>query len=260
MLGANPFFVSDGHARELALMPGTTIHRLVTDTRDGRLVERTIAAYRPDADMRRQVVAADVYSRAPGGRVGSHAGELDHVLPHGWAGGPTAETNLALLAKRPHQYKTDGTWQVDIGARRDLTFTTLLGQVTRSRVHDYRTYIDRRGHPGPHPDPGPCPDGGDGGGDVAEEVAERRDRAGQVLLAALADETRSTGRRRTGGGRSRGGRGRRRTWLTLDHTDPDSGATRPGPRPDQPTLEDLLGQRDETDDTAAADAADEPQG
>ncbi|RIK16684.1 MAG: hypothetical protein DCC50_04155, partial [Acidobacteria bacterium] len=49
VLGANPFFVSEGHARELALMPGTTLHRLVVDPRDGRLVERTIQGYRPDA-------------------------------------------------------------------------------------------------------------------------------------------------------------------------------------------------------------------
>ncbi|AXH95227.1 hypothetical protein [Ornithinimicrobium avium] len=208
VLGPNPFFVSEGHARELALMPGTTLHRLVVDPRDGRLVERTIKGYRPDADMRRQVVAADVYSRAPGAR--ARTGELDHVTPYGWAGGPTSEVNLALLAKRPHRYKTEGTWQVEIGARRDLTFTTLLGQVVRTRVHDYRTYL-RQVHP--------------------DDLEDRRDLAGQLLQAALADRAGIQGRRRGDG-------------LTTEHTDPDTGQTRPGPRPDQPTIDDLLGDED----------------
>ncbi len=206
VLGPNPFFISDGHARELALMPGTTLHRLVVDPRDGRLVERTIKAYRPDTDMRRQVVAADVYSRAPGSRLGSHAGELDHVTPYGWAGGPTGELNLALLAKRPHRYKTDGSWRVAIGARRDLTFTTLLGQVVTTRVHDYRTYLEQL-----HPD----------------DLDDRRDTANQLLQAALADRARRRGRRRG-------------DMITLDHTDADTGRTRPGPAPQQPTLDDLL--------------------
>ncbi|AXH96320.1 hypothetical protein [Ornithinimicrobium avium] len=208
VLGPNPFFVSEGHARELALMPGSTLHRLVVDPRDGRLVERTIKGYRPDADMRRQVVAADVYSRAPGAR--ARTGELDHVTPYGWAGGPTSEVNLALLAKRPHRYKTEGTWQVEIGARRDLTFTTLLGQVVTTRVHDYRTYL-RRVHP--------------------DDLEDRRDLAGQLLQAALAERAGIQGRRRGDG-------------LTTEHTDPDTGQTRPGPRPDQPTIDDLLGDED----------------
>src|SRR5690606_7789480 len=29
VLGPHPFFITDGHARELALFPGTTLHRLV---------------------------------------------------------------------------------------------------------------------------------------------------------------------------------------------------------------------------------------
>ncbi|RIK16633.1 MAG: hypothetical protein DCC50_04280, partial [Acidobacteria bacterium] len=115
---------------------------------------------------------------------------------------------LALLAKRPHQYKTDGTWQVEIGARRDLTFTTLLGQIATTRVHDYRTYLDRR-----HP----------------EDVDDLRDAAGQLLQAALADRARSRGRR-----------ARRDDWLTMEHTDPGTGAVRPGPHPDQPTVDDLV--------------------
>ncbi|RIK14463.1 MAG: hypothetical protein DCC50_11110 [Acidobacteria bacterium] len=235
VLGATPFFITDGQARELALLPGTTLHRLVTDPRDGRLVERTITTYRPDADMRRQVIAADVYSRAPGPRTTAPGGELDHVTPHGWAGGPTTETNLALLAKRPHRYKTDQQWQVTIGARRDLTITTLLGQVVTTRVHDYRTYLDHRGH---------------------HDLADARDTAAQALQAALADHTRTTHGPRDRARRPRLGLG---DWLTLDHTDPTTSTTRPGPHPHQPTLDNLLNttRSQDNDDHAASSQTDE---
>lgn len=206
MLGPHPFFITDGHARELALFPGTTLHRLVVDPLDGRLVERTISTYRPDTDMRRQVVAADVFSRAPGSRLGAHAGELDHVTPYGWAGGPTSETNLALLAKRPHQFKTDGAWHAAINDRRDVTFTSVLGQVTTTRVHDYRTYLRQR-----HPD----------------DLEARRDLAGRLVYAALA--ARPAARR---GGRPDDG-------IRLDWTG-RSGTTYDGPSPSHPTLDDLL--------------------
>lgn len=201
VLGPHPFFVTDGHARELALLPGTTLHRLVVDPRDGRLMERTVRSYRPDVDMRRQVIAADVYSRAPGSRLGAHAGELDHVRPYGWAGGPTAETNLALLAKRPHQFKTDGAWHAAINARRDLTVTSVLGQVTTTRVHDYRTYLRTR---------------------YPEDVTARRDAANRLVYAALAEQ------------RARADDGITLTWTS------SSGAVHDGPSPGHPRIQDLL--------------------
>ena len=213
VLGPHPFFVTDGHARELALFPGTTLHRLVVDPRDGRLVERTINTYRPDTDMRRQIIAADVYSRAPGSRLGAHAGELDHVTPYGWAGGPTREANLALLAKRAHQFKTDGAWRATINGRRDLTITSVLGQVVTTRVHDYRTYLRTR-----HPD----------------DLDARRDLANRLVYAALAEQP-----------VQRHDTGRPRDGVGLDWTS-RNGATYDGPSPSHPTLDDLLAP-DDTD-------------
>ncbi len=206
-LGPSPFFLSPGHARELALLPGTTMHRLLVDPADGRLVERSIAAYRPDAEMRRQVLAADVYSRTPGSRLGGHAGELDHVTPYGWAGGPTSEVNLALLARQPHRFKTQGYWHLSLGARRDLTVTTVLDQIVTTRVHDYRQYLHVRD---------------------AEDLDDRRDRANRLTYAASAQDPRT----RLG----RAGDG----YVTVTHVGPD-GSRRPGPHPDHPTLDDLLG-------------------
>lgn len=136
-------FITPGQVRELALTPGTTLHRLLTDPADGRLIERTIKAYRPDADMRRQVVAADVLARVPWSTHPASACELDHVVP--WTGeeggGPTAETNLAALPIRPHQAKTDRKHAAIINERRDLTWTTLLAQSAPTRVHDYTQYL-----------------------------------------------------------------------------------------------------------------------
>jgi hypothetical protein len=215
VLGPHPFFITDGHARELALLPGTTLHRLVVDPRDGRLVERTITAYRPDTDMRRQVIAADVYNRAPGSRLGAHAGELDHVTPYGWAGGPTSETNLVLLARQPHSFKTDGSWHLTLGARRDLTVTTVLGQVVTTRAHDYRTYLRTR---------------------EPEDLDARRDLADALTYAALAHQPPAPPATP----------GRRPPWIRLDWTD-DNGTTRAGPSPTHPTLDALLNHDDNDD-------------
>ncbi|GAA5166429.1 hypothetical protein [Ornithinimicrobium tianjinense] len=215
VMGPHPFFVTDNHVRELALFPGTTLHRLVTDPLDGRLIERTIASYRPDTDMRRQVIAADQLNRAPGPRLGAHGGELDHVTPYGWAGGPTGELNLALLAKRPHRFKTEGMWHLSLGARRDLTVTTLLGQMVTTRTFDYRTYL--RG----------------------AEPAGRRDRANRLVYAALAEHPANRYRARSG-----------ETCIRLTGTS-DDGQIHEGPTSGHPTLIDLLGLTDDPPGDAA---------
>ncbi|WP_131106185.1 HNH endonuclease signature motif containing protein [Ornithinimicrobium sufpigmenti] len=138
-------FITPGQVRELALTPGTTLHRLLTDPADGRLIERTIKAYRPDAEMRRQVIAADVLARVPWSTHPASVCELDHVVP--WTGeeggGPTTETNLAALPIRPHQAKTNRKHAAIINDRRDLTWTTLLAQSTPTRVHDYTQYLSQ---------------------------------------------------------------------------------------------------------------------
>lgn len=207
VLGPLPFFVTPGHGRELALLPGTTLTRLLTDPADGRLIERTIKVYRPDAQMRRQVMATDLYSRAPGSRLSGQCCELDHVTPYGAAGGQTCETNLASLDKRRHQFKTLGAWHVAIRARRDLTFTTVLGQVVGTRSHDYRQYLHVR---------------------EPEDLEDRLDLANRAVYAALAARPEHRVRPRAG------------AWLTLTHTTRD-GSVRPGPPAGATPLDVLLG-------------------
>lgn len=209
VLGTYPLFITPGHVRELFFSPGTTLHRLVTHSRDGRLVERTIATYRPDADMRRQVKAADVYSRAPFSRLSGRSLEIDHVIPYGTEpGGVTGELNLADLDKRNHKIKTIGDLRLAINERRDLTFTTLLGQVTGSRVHDYNQYL-RAAHP--------------------DDMDERRDLANRALYALLATDPRFAHNPT------------KDAWLDIDHTHPTTGQRHPGPPPHPEDAHELLG-------------------
>jgi hypothetical protein len=137
--GAFAHFLTPDAIRELALTPGTTLHRLLMDPADGRCVERSIAAYAPDAAMRAQVHAADVTCRAPGCVHHAPYTQLDHVTPHG-VGGPTSETNLQDLHSRHHDGKTHGGWEAVMAPNRDVTWTSLLGRIYRTRAHDYRQY------------------------------------------------------------------------------------------------------------------------
>lgn len=222
-------FITAEHAREIVLTPGTTLHRLLMDPVDGRLVERSVAAYRPDAEMVRQVRAVDRFCRAPGCLVPAQRCELDHESPYG-TGGSTSEANLNLKHPRHHQLKTEGFWSSVMDSTRDVTWTTLFGRVYRTRSHDYRQYDGLDGTPSTDP--------------ATVGDADLRDR---LVYAALA---------------SREGQNR---WLeSLD--DYDSGAWTPGygrpvavfhregggrrhgPPPGQPTPDDILRE-------AAAEAA-----
>lgn len=232
LIGSHPMFLTPGHARELVLLPGTTLHRLLTDPADGRLIERTLITYRPDTDMRRQVLAADLYSRAPGSRLTGRTLELDHVIPWGTPGGTTTETNLAALSKRAHHEKTLGHWRIEMGTRRDLTVTTLLNQHRTTRVHDYGQYL-RTAEP--------------------DDLAARRDLASQAIYA---HETQHQRTLYLAGDRAAL---RDEAWVRITHTDPRTGRTHDGPHPDTPTVEDLLnipGEDASRDGTGTGDTPD----
>jgi hypothetical protein len=183
-------WVAPEEAREIALRPGSVFHRLLTDPADGRCLERSIARYAPDAEMRRQIRAADVYGRGPGCRRPATACELDHETPWG-DGGATREGNLNAKSLLDHFRKTKRLWRSVMDERRNLTWTTLLGQVARTRGHDYRQYADafdhrvgggagdRDGKDAPTAPPAQAFDV------ERSDLADRRDLANQVLYAAL---------------------------------------------------------------------------
>lgn len=137
-------YLSPEHVRELAAEAGGVFHRLVTDPLDGRVVERSITAYRPDAAMRTQIRAADLFCRAPGCRVPAHKCQLDHEVPYvdGVHGGATSEVNLNDKHNPHHQFKTWDIWQTSMEETRRVTWTMLFGRCYVTRAHDYRAYSE----------------------------------------------------------------------------------------------------------------------
>ena len=141
LLGSFGTFVSPEQVRALALAPGTTMARLLVDPADGRCVERSITMYRMDAAMRAQLLAADVTCRAPGCTHPGPACQIDHVTEYGTPGGTTTETNGQLLHTGHHDPKTAKHWDAHLAANRDVTWTSLLGRIYRTRAWDYRRYV-----------------------------------------------------------------------------------------------------------------------
>ena len=225
-------WVGPHEARQVALTPGTTFYRVLTDPADGRCIERTIARYAPDADMRRQIRAADVYGRGPGCRRPADTCELDHEHEHA-DGGPTTETNLNAKSRLDHYRKTKKLLRTLMTPRRDLTWTTLLGQVARTRAHDYRQYADAFATLAPPP-AGTDPDLD------TTDLAARRDLAAQVLYAAIVH--RGPGERAEADDDVPGSEDwlHLGDWKSLTHRDED-GTRHHGLPPHHPTPEQILG-------------------
>ena len=140
VLGKQPGFVGPDLVRRLALSPGSTFVRLLVDPADGRCLERSSTSYSFDAAMRAQLAAADVTCRAPGCEHHGGGCQVDHVLPHA-TGGATKESNAQLLDCWHHDPKTAKAWDAVLHANRDVTWTTTLSRVYRTRVHDYRELV-----------------------------------------------------------------------------------------------------------------------
>ncbi len=174
-------FLAAGYAAEVIAAPGTLIHRLLTDPADGRLIERSTAAYRPDRTMIDQVRAADLFCRAPGCLVPAARCEVDHETPYGTPGGVTSETNLNLKHPRHHQFKTEKFWTTVMDETRNLTWTTLFRRVYRTRPHDYRQYDNAPKTLGPQESRGAKSDVSNGS---TIEDTDLRDR---LIYAALCD-------------------------------------------------------------------------
>lgn len=149
LLGRFPRFLTKAEILAIAGGPGVTMSRLLVDPADGRCIERSIQSYRPDATMRAQIRAADVFSRFPGSTFPVRDGDLDHVIPY-LLGGATAEPNLQGLERIGHGIKTRGHWEAQMDATRNVTWTTYFARLYTTRTHDYRQYLSTRSAlPGP---------------------------------------------------------------------------------------------------------------
>lgn len=124
----------------LALTPGSTMRRLVTDPVSGRCLERSTKAYPFTAAMKAQIRFADGSCRAPGCVIPGDACQFDHVTEWGTEGGETCEANGLLAHSGHHDQKTKKYLDAVINERRDVTWTTLLGKIYRTKAHDYTQY------------------------------------------------------------------------------------------------------------------------
>ncbi|USQ76080.1 HNH endonuclease signature motif containing protein [Ornithinimicrobium cryptoxanthini] len=140
IVGRDSLFLSPTQVRDLALVPGSTLYRLLTDPATGRCVERSITAYRFDAAMRAQIIAADRFCRAPGCVKPAKTSQLDHVQEYGTTGGHTCEANAMALSTTHHDKKTKKDVDAIINTNRDVTWTTLLGRIYTTKAHDYNQY------------------------------------------------------------------------------------------------------------------------
>ncbi|UJH69863.1 HNH endonuclease signature motif containing protein [Ornithinimicrobium sp. INDO-MA30-4] len=132
--------ISAEHGRELALTPGTTIHRILTDPADGRCLERSVATYLPDAEMLKQIRAADRTCRGPGCVRDARSCQPDHERPYA-DGGETSETNLALKHSFHHNNKTMKLWESELHPDRRVSWSTLFGRSYVTRPYDYRSLM-----------------------------------------------------------------------------------------------------------------------
>lgn len=140
IVGKHRHFLSGEQARELALQPGSSLFRIVTDPVTGRYVERSTTSYRFDAAMRSHIQFADMSCRAPGCTIPARWCQLDHVEEFGTPDGHTSEANGALLHTGHHQHKTEKLWDAIIDGDRDITWTSALGKIYQTKAHDYTQY------------------------------------------------------------------------------------------------------------------------
>lgn len=129
--------ITSEHARELALAPGTTIFRLLTDSADGRCIERSTISYLPDQDMLNQIRAVDRTCRGPGCVRDARHCQPDHEQPFD-QGGATSESNLVLKHSFHHNNKTLKIWQSELHPDRRVTWKTLFDRSYVTRPFDYR--------------------------------------------------------------------------------------------------------------------------
>lgn len=188
VVGKHRHFLSAAQVRELALHPGSTVFRILTDPATGRYLERSTTAYRFDTSMRTHIQFGDLSCRAPGCTVPARWCQLDHVEEFGTPDGHTSEANGALLHTAHHQQKTERLWDAVMDSDRTITWTSMLGRIYRTKAHDYNQYsallsaavasVDQASSD-PMTDSGPSQ-----GSDQGSERSARIDRAIYAALAA----------------------------------------------------------------------------
>ncbi|MFD5248697.1 DUF222 domain-containing protein [Amycolatopsis sp. NPDC058340] len=131
-------------AREIAVDPGSTWSRLITDPTTGQLLEAGPGTYRPPTSLARLIKARDRECTHPGCHRPAELSEIDHTTT--WARhGHTDHHNCHAACKIHNMLKEEPGWHTEPTANGGTTITTPTG----------RTYTT-----GPEPlhDPRPQPE------------------------------------------------------------------------------------------------------
>ncbi|HEU0041546.1 MAG TPA: DUF222 domain-containing protein [Jiangellaceae bacterium] len=107
-----------------------TLRRLLTDPRDGRLLEYGRSTYPPPQPLADLIIARDRTCRFPTCDTPARSCDIDHRHP--WsAGGTTGEANNQALARRFHIDKTLHGWRLDQPEPGVFTWTSPAGRSYR---------------------------------------------------------------------------------------------------------------------------------
>lgn len=96
--------------RELAALPGTVFHRVVTDPFGGVLDVTRLGRFFTGA-LRTAIEVRDGGCQFPGCMRATARGEVDHIVA--WPDGPTSGDNGQKLCIRHHQLKTAGVLEAE---------------------------------------------------------------------------------------------------------------------------------------------------
>lgn len=123
-------------AREMALRPGSTWRRILTDPL-GKLVE--IADRRlPTAAQARHVRARNRRCVFPGCSRTSQRAEIDHTIPYS-AGGATITRNLGPICRKHHRMRHSGRWRVTQPKEGTFVWSSPVGAMLVAHPHSYIT-------------------------------------------------------------------------------------------------------------------------
>ena len=114
-----------------AIAADATLRRLITDPRDGRLLEYGNTTYAPPQALADFIVARDRTCRFPTATTPARCCDLDHRVPF-QRGGNTGAANMQALSRRFHIDKTLHRWRLHRSHEGSLTWTSPAGRTYRT--------------------------------------------------------------------------------------------------------------------------------
>ncbi len=126
--------ISADLARAVAMQPGSTWRRLITDPRSGTVLDCGRRTYRPPGALADHVIARAVTCSHPGCGQPAEACDVDHIVPYPL--GTTSHTNLSPRCRRHHRLKTEAGWRARASDDPEDPAGTVI--TTSPTGHEYR--------------------------------------------------------------------------------------------------------------------------